>query len=118
MKVEELGPRSRKVDLVFRVVSLGEERTVTSRRDGSEHRLVEATVGDETGTVIMTLWDDDIETVEEGNTYKLENGYTNVFKGSLRLNSGRYGEIKEVDEEIKVNEKNNISEKELGMGRY
>ena len=113
MKIEELGPRSREVETIFKVVSLGEEKEVVSRMDGSSHKLVEALVGDETGTVVMTPWDDDVNTVKKGKTYKLENGYTSLFKGSVRLNSGRYGKIEEVDEEIEVNSDNNISEKEF-----
>jgi replication factor A1 len=113
MKVEELKPRTRQIELHFQVASIGEQREVVSRRDGSTHNLVEVVVGDETGTVIMTLWDDDIGKVEEGKTYKLENGYTTLFRGTIRLNSGRYGTIEELDEEIEANTENNISEKEF-----
>ena len=116
MKIEELKPRTRQIELLFAVVSFGEQREVVSRRDGSTHNLVEAVVGDETGTVIMTLWDDDIGKVEEGKTYKLENGYTTLFKSSIRLNVGRYGKIEDSDEEIEVNTENDISQKEFGRG--
>lgn len=118
MKIGELGPRNRKLNLIFKVVSLGEENEITSRRDGATHRFIEAVVGDDTGTVIMTFWDDDVGKVEEGKTYELENGYTKTFKGSLRLNSGRYGDIKEVDEDIEVKEDNDMSEKDFGRKRY
>lgn len=111
MKIEELGPRNREIEVTFKVVSIGEEREVVSRRDGSSHKFVEAIVGDETATVIMTLWDNDVGTLEEGKAYKLENGYTSLFRGALRLNSGKYGKIEQVDEDIEVNSDNNISEK-------
>jgi len=111
MKIEELGPRSRDIEMIFKVVSIGEEKEVVSRRDGSSHKFAEAVVGDDTATVIMTLWDNDIGTLEEGKTYKLENGYTSLFRGSVRLNSGKYGKVEQVDEDIEVNSDNNVSEK-------
>ncbi|MCK4309946.1 MAG: single-stranded DNA-binding protein [Methanomicrobia archaeon] len=113
MKIEELGPRNREIEMNFKVVSIGEENEVVSKRDGSSHKFAEAVVGDETATIIMTLWDDDIGNLEEGKTYKLENGYTTLFRSSLRLNSGRYGKIEEVEEEIEVNSDNDMSEKEF-----
>ena len=113
MKIEELKPRNKELEAIFKVVSIGEENEVVSKRDGSSHKFVEVVVGDETGTVIMTMWDDDIGKMEEGKTYKLENGYTTLFRSSIRLNSGKYGKIEEVEEEIEVNTDNNMSEKEF-----
>jgi ssDNA-binding replication factor A large subunit len=37
-----------------------------------------------------------IDKVETGHAYQLNNGYTTVFKGSLRLNIGRYGSLEEL----------------------
>ncbi len=116
MNVGNLKPRDRNVDLVFKVVSKGEVREVTSRTDGSTHKVSDVLVGDSTGTVILTLWDDKIDAVEEGKTYKLENGYTSLFKNSLRLNVGRYGKLEENDSDIEVDTGNNMSEKEFSYG--
>jgi len=111
---DDLGPRTRNVNIIVKVVNKGEEREVSSRWDNTIHRLSEATVGDETGVVLLSLWDDMIDKVEVGKTYKITNGYTSLFKGNIRLNIGRYGTIEEVsDKEIReVNEANNKSEKE------
>lgn len=114
MKVTELKPYSKKVELTARALSKNEVREVTSKLDSSTHKVTEATIGDETGTILLTLWDEAIDKVEEGKTYKIGNAYTSLFKNSLRLNIGRYGTIEESKEKIKsVDEKNNLSEKEL-----
>ena len=115
LKVNELTPTSRRFDITVKVLSLSEERSVKSSKDGKTHRVAEALVGDETGTVLMTLWDDDIDEVSsyEGETITLKNGYVTVFRGSLRLNKGRYGSIEKSGEINEVNEENNISEKEV-----
>ena len=52
-----------------------------------------------------------IEKVEIGKAYAVKNGYTSLFKGSLRLNIGRYGELEESKDEIaEINQENNISD--------
>ncbi len=110
MKVESLRPYQKKVNLTIKVLSKNEPREVTSKLDDSKHTVTEALVGDDTGTVLLTLWDDDIARVEVGKTYDVINGFTSLFKNSLRLNIGRYGELKEGSAEITVvNEDNNLS---------
>ncbi len=98
--VAELKPRMKNVTISFKVISIGEQREIESRKDGSSHRVCDITVGDKSGTVQVPLWDDTIDSVEEGATYNLTNGYTGLFRGNLRLNVGRYGELKQADETI------------------
>ena len=114
--IGDLKPREKSIDLVFKVVSKGEAREVNSKLDGSTHKVSDVTVGDASGTIILTLWDDKIDSVEEGKSYKLENGYTSLFKSSLRLNVGRYGNLSASDEDVEVNMDNNMSEKEFSSG--
>jgi replication factor A1 len=82
------------------VISIGEQREIESRRDGSSHRVCDITVGDSSGTVQVPLWDDTIDEVEENTTYNLTNGYTGLFRGNLRLNVGRYGKLEASDDGI------------------
>lgn len=98
--VAELKPRMKNVTISFKVISIGEQREIESRKDGSSHRVCDITVGDKSGTVQVPLWDDTIDSVEEGATYNLTNGYTGLFRGNLRLNVGRYGVLKQADETI------------------
>ncbi|MFW9913157.1 MAG: hypothetical protein ACFFEU_11830 [Candidatus Thorarchaeota archaeon] len=98
--VAELRPRMKNVTISFKVMETGEEREVTSRGSGESHRVMDAVVGDSTAVVSVPLWDANIEEVKIGNTYTLKNGYTGLFRGNLRLNIGRYGELSEADEAI------------------
>lgn len=110
--VAELRPFSKKVDLVVKVLEKNEVREVTSKLDNSQHKVTEALVGDATGTVLLTLWDDTIGKLEVGKSYAITNGYTSTFKDAIRLNIGRYGEFKEAEKEVgEVNSTNNISGK-------
>ena len=90
-KVEDLNSYSRRVYTVVKVVSKTEPREVTSRNDMSTHRVAEALVRDETGSVYLTLWDDVLDEVDEGMVLNIKDAYINLFRGSMRLNLGRYG---------------------------
>ncbi|MFW9830809.1 MAG: single-stranded DNA-binding protein [Candidatus Thorarchaeota archaeon] len=117
--VAELRPFMKSLNITFKVVEKGEEREVTSRKDGETHRVVDATAGDATGVVLISLWDDMIDTIEQDKTYRLEKGYTSLFQGHLRLNIGRYGEIKEADDAIDdVDTENDMSAAEHEQPRY
>lgn len=124
LKVSDLKPNSRWFTITVKVLKLNEEKTVLSRSDGSQHRVAEALVGDETGTILMSLWDDDIDKVRGlvGSTIKLQNGFVTLYRGSMRLGLGRFGSIEEAEEEInEVNESVNVSEKRYenrGPPRY
>lgn len=112
--VVELRPRMKSVSITFKVMEIGEEREVTSRRDGETHRVLDVVVGDSTGIVRMPFWNEMIDEVAEGKTYLLTNGYTTLFRGNLRLNIGRYGELTEAEEEMveEVNMELDMSEEE------
>lgn len=112
VKVETLSPRSRKVNLTAKIVSTIPPRDVVSQRDGSSHKVGEFMVGDETASILLTLWDADIEKVKDGDTVEVINGYITLFRGQMRLNIGKFGtlEISKTSME-NVNEGNNMSEK-------
>ncbi len=111
--IAELRPRMKNITITFKVIDKSEEREVTSRRDNTTHRVLDATVGDATGTVQVPLWDDSIDSVEVDQTYVLKNGYTGLFRGNLRLNVGKYGELSEAEEPIEeVNMEVDMSEEE------
>ena len=111
VKVGQLTPDSRAVNVLAKVVSKSEVRNIAAGRDGAAHRVSDALVGDETGCVYLTLWDDNIEKVNEGDTINVKNGYINLFRGNMRLNIGRYGTL-EISEQAlagEVNTENNMS---------
>lgn len=114
MKVQELRVGSQRVNIDLKVVEKLEERAVTFRADGSQHRVADVLVGDESGCIILTLWDDVIDQVKTGDTLRIENGYISVFKSTLRLNVGRYGKLSRSRVEISaVNLQNNLSTRRI-----
>jgi replication factor A1 len=112
-KVSELTPASRAVNVTAKVVSKSEIRNIAAGRDGSPHRVCDALVGDETGVVYLTLWDDNIDKINDGDTITVGNGYVTLFRGNMRLNIGRYGKLEPAKEPLagEVNTENNLSTK-------
>ena len=112
-KIGELTPASRAVNVTAKVVSKSEIRDIPLGRDGAAHRVCDALVGDETGSIYLTLWDDNIEKVNENDTIRIENGYVTLFKGNMRLNIGKYGKLETAKEPFagEVNTENNMSSK-------
>ena len=111
-KVGSLKPDLRNLDMTVKIVNIGDSRIVFSRRGEKKHLVAEALVGDETGVIVLTLWDDQIKRFKAGDTIKIKNGYTMLFRGSLRLNTGKSGVIEKAEEEItEVNARNNLSER-------
>ncbi len=122
VKIGQLTPRSRNVNLVARVVSKSPEKVVSSQYDQKEHRLSELLIADETGAINLVLWDDRIDEVREGSTIKISNGFIKLFRGRMQLNLGRYGTVEEVEDTAigEVNLDNNLSETpqpQEGFGR-
>jgi replication factor A1 len=114
--IAELTPRMNNINVTFKVVSKSEVREVISRRDNETQRISDASVGDATGTVIISLWNDAIEKFEIGKTYILKNAYTGLFRGNLRLKIGNESEILDSEQEIEeVNLDNDLSEVDHGF---
>jgi replication factor A1 len=108
-----LTPQSTAVNVTAKVVSKSEIREIPLGRDGAAHKVCDALVGDETGVVYLTLWDDNITKVNEADTIRVENGYVTLFKGNIRLNIGKYGKLEPAEAPLtaEVNQENNVSSK-------
>ena len=111
--IAELKPGMKSVNITFKVMNTSDERSVESRKTGETYRVVDAQVGDSTGTILMPIWNETIDTVKVDTTYTLTNGYTGLFKGNLRLQLGKFGSIAEAEATIdEVNSEVDMSAEE------
>lgn len=117
LKVKDLSPETKSVNLTVKVVSVGEPEAVPSRGGGVRH-VTEAKVGDETATVVMSLWEKQAEGVSEGSVLRIENGYVSLVRGHMRLNVGKYGRMNVSNASIEaVNTEENLSEVDHASSR-
>jgi len=92
MKVSELKPGMRRVDITAKIQEITPAREVTTRR-GEQSRVATAVVSDDSGTVKLNLWNEQIDQVKANDTVTIENGYVDSFRGETQLNVGRYGKL-------------------------
>lgn len=81
----------RRVTVEAKVVEKGEPRQVRSRYKDETYTVANAIIADETGSIKLTLWNEQIDQVNVDNTVKIENGYVTSFKGEIQLNVGKFG---------------------------
>lgn len=112
VKVEELKPNTKNIILTAKVVELNEVRTVFNRKHNTEHTVMDILIGDDSGVVLFSAWNEDIEKYEIGKTFIFENAKTILFRRNIRLSLGKYGTSNDHEDIDEVNSENNVSEQE------
>ncbi|MBX8641311.1 MAG: single-stranded DNA-binding protein [Thermoplasmata archaeon] len=98
-KIADLTPESKSVNVIAKVLSVGEPKEIPSKF-GPSRKVAEVPIADESGSVVLSLWQDQIGTVSEGETIQIENGYVSLVKGHIRVNVGKYGKIAKSEVDI------------------
>ncbi|MCS7115034.1 MAG: OB-fold nucleic acid binding domain-containing protein [Nitrososphaerota archaeon] len=93
MKIRELRNGMKHVNVEAKVVEKSETHEVLSRFRDTTHKVATAIIADETGTIKLTLWNDQINQVDVNDKVKVENGYVTSFRGEIQLNIGKYGKL-------------------------
>ncbi|WP_089671261.1 single-stranded DNA binding protein [Halohasta litchfieldiae] len=117
-RVEDLSLGLSDVNLKGRILDVGTVRTF-DRNDGSEGRVSNLAVGDPTGRIRVTLWDEKADLVDEltaDQSVEIVDGYVKERDGSLELHVGSRGAVEPLDEEIEyVPETTDIGSVEIGQ---
>jgi len=95
MNISDLKAGASDVELEATVVEKQEPREVITKY-GKRLNVASITLKDDTGTIAMSLWGKDIETVAVGDKVKVSKGYVGEFKGTPQLSTGKYGKIEVV----------------------
>jgi replication factor A1 len=83
----------KRVSVEAKVMEKEAPREVTARFKDETYKVANAVVGDETGTIKLTLWNEQIDQVNVNDLIAVENGYVTSFKGEIQLNVGKYGKL-------------------------
>jgi replication factor A1 len=83
----------KRVSIEAKVVEKSDTREVTSKFKNETYKIADAQIADETGTIKLTLWNEQIDQVNVDNIVKVENGYVTSFRGEIQLNVGKYGKL-------------------------
>ena len=91
MKISELKAGAGNVDVTGEIVSIDQPREINKM--GRTLRVANATLKDDSGTITLTLWNDDIDKVQEGNKVHITNGYVNTWQDKTQLTLGKFGKM-------------------------
>lgn len=91
MKISDLKPNQGNVDITAEVVDKEEPRTF--EKFGKAGRVCNLKIKDESGEVKLTLWNEDIDKVNEGDTIHLQNGWCSEYKSEKQLSTGKFGKV-------------------------
>eukprot|EP01114_Cavostelium_apophysatum_P002060 TRINITY_DN1179_c0_g1_i1.p2 TRINITY_DN1179_c0_g1~~TRINITY_DN1179_c0_g1_i1.p2 ORF type:complete len:145 (+),score=38.41 TRINITY_DN1179_c0_g1_i1:28-435(+) len=110
VKINDLKPGTHGHNLKVKVVKSAAivEKT---RTDGTKIRIAECTVGDETGCVVLTARNEQIDVVQPGKSIIVRNSKIDMFKGFMRLAVDKWGKIETSPEQFNIDVKldNNLS---------
>jgi ssDNA-binding replication factor A large subunit len=93
MKISDLKVGASNVTVEAKVVNKEDPREVITKY-GKRLSVANITLQDDSGSIPMSLWGNDINTVDVGDTIEVANGYVNEFRGAPQLSTGKFGKIK------------------------
>ena len=83
----------KRVSVEAKVVEKSDTREVQSRVRNQTYKVADAVIADETGSIKLTLWNEQIDQVNVDDVVKIDNGYVTSFRGEIQLNAGKYGKL-------------------------
>lgn len=103
LKVENVVPDMRKVNMKARVVNISDVNTFERDDDEEEGKVQNMVLGDDTGTIRLTLWDEQTQIadkVDEGDAIGVGGAYTvEDNQGNAELRLGDEAQVKMVDDD-------------------
>lgn len=91
MKISELKVGQGQVNVEGTVKNISDTRAFN--KYGRDLKVANATLEDESGSIKLTLWNDDITRIKNGDKIKITNGFINEFNSEKQLTSGKMGKI-------------------------
>ncbi len=115
-KIAEIKSDMGEVSLLGVVVDPGEIREF-QRKDGGKGQVLTVLLGDETGKIRLTLWNEQAAMpLEKGETLEVMNGSCRERYGSLEIQTGNYSTIRKSSKKVQFSEKMTpIAELKPGM---
>lgn len=93
--VEELSPEDDGIEIEGKIAELPTPRAVSTQY--GQKRIVTVVFEDETGQIDLTLWEEEIDAIEEGAQVQIEGAYVREWADDIQLNIGRDGDIEQVE---------------------
>ena len=92
------------INLVGKIERKSQHTEIVNTKFGTA-RICGAYIRDETGTIQLTLWNNDIERVKDGYTIKIEDGYVSAWYGVRSLTTKRSSPLRIISTDPNYNDK-------------
>lgn len=92
-QIKDVDVNTKRANLEGLVVEKSATRRVYSRFSGTAYNLSTAMIRDKTGSIGLSLWNDQIDTVSLGDTVRIENGLVKFFRGKLAVSVGKKSKL-------------------------
>jgi replication factor A1 len=76
---------------------ISDTRTVTSKKTGEELKVADAVLTDDSGSVKLVLWNNQIRQVKPITRIRIEEGFVKEFRDEFQLSIGQFGMIITLD---------------------
>lgn len=98
MNINELEPKQGNVDVIAEVTDKDSIREF--EKFGKTGKVCNATIKDESGSIKLTLWNEQIDTVNVGDKLHVTNGYVNEWQGEKQLTTGKFGKLEVLEKNV------------------
>jgi len=96
LKIKDIQAGMENIEVVGRITELSEKRRVQTRFGQAD--LATAVLKDETGSIAVNLWRQQIDSVNEGGVVRIINAFAKVYNDRLELSIGGDGQIISISE--------------------
>jgi len=108
MKISDIKSGTGSINVIGRLLDISDIRTF-NKKDGSKGRVGNITIGDDTGKIRITLWDDKTDKIAElrlGDSVEVINGYAreNNFNQQVEIQIGNHSLLKKTETSVKYQE--------------
>lgn len=95
-KIQNLKAGMKRINLKATVLEIPKSKTVYTRF-GTTACVSNALIADETGSIRISLWNQQINTISEGDVINIKNGKVARFRGERQLRIGRQGSLSVIE---------------------
>jgi len=91
-KIAQLKNKMKRVDLKAKIIKILPVKRVMTRF-GDWAKFTNLEIADETGSIQLNLWNNQLLNHDVGDTIEISNGYVTQYRGQLQLRLGRKGTL-------------------------
>lgn len=95
--IKDLRSGMKRINLQAKVLEIAKP-TLVFTRFGNYASVANAIIADETGTIKLCLWNEQITSISTGDIIQIENASMSTFRGERQLRIGRKGLVSNIEE--------------------